>query len=155
MPTYLRLDGIKGPATVQGFEGQIEARSFSHTVARPLALATGGTHTQAGPPTLSEITLTKLTDASSVPLLRASLTGKPFAAARISFVRADSGAPFAYLTLDLANAWITSVATSSDRDLPVEQLTLAAERLTWSYDDPRDRDPAVTVGFDLSVGKVV
>ena len=155
MPIYLRLDGIKGQTTAQGFEGQIEVASFSHSVVRPLALATGSTGAQVGPPELSEITLTKVTDASSVPLLKAFFLGKPIATGRISFTRTDHENLIAYLSLDLANAWITSIATSSDEGLPVEQLSLAADRLTWSFDDPLDQNPAATVGFDLRLGKVV
>ena len=155
MPIYLRLDGIKGQATAQGFEGQIEVASFSHSVARPLAVATASTGTQVGPPTLSEITLTKLTDASSVPLLKAFFVGKPILTGRISFTRADRENLIAYLSLELANVWITSIATSSDEGLPVEQLSLAAERLTWSFDDPVDQNPAATVGFDLRLGRLV
>ena len=155
MPIYLRLDGIKGQTTAQGFEGQIEVSSFSHSVARPLALATGSTGAEVGPPALSEITLTKSTDASSAPLLKASLVGEPVATGRISFTRTDREVLFAYLWLDLANVWITSIATSSGGDLPVEQLTLHADRLTWSFDDPVDRDPPATVSFDLSLEKVL
>ncbi len=155
MPIYLRLDGIKGQTTAQGFEGQIEVSSFSHSVARPLALATGSTGAEVGRPALSEITLAKSTDASSVPLLKASLVGEPVATGRISFTRTDREVLFAYLWLDLANVWITSIATSSGGDLPVEQLTLHADRLTWSFEDPVDRDPPATVSFDLSVEKVL
>ena len=155
MPIYLRLDGIKGESTAQGFEGQIEAGSFSHSVARPLGLATGSTEAEVGPPTLSEITLTKTIDASSVPLLRAFLVGEPFGTGRISFTRTDREVLFAYLWLDLANVWITSIATSSGGDRPMEQLSLHVDRLTWSFDDRVDQDPPVTAGFDLRLGKLL
>ncbi len=155
MPIYLRLDGIKGDSTAQGFEGQVEALSFSHSVARPLGLATGSTGAEVGPPTLSEISLTKMVDVSSVPLLRASLVGEPFDTGRISFTRTDREVLVAYLWLDLANVWITSIATSSGGDRPMEQLTLHVDRLTWSFDDRDDQDPPVTAGFDLRLGKLL
>jgi type VI secretion system secreted protein Hcp len=144
MPIYLSLDQIQGDVTAAGFEGQIELMSFSHGLSHPQSTTDG----VSGKLSVAEITVTKTTDRASPRLIEAAITGTVFAKAKITFASSGEGKLVAYLEVDLSNARVTSVATSSGGDRPVEQLSLACEQIRWTFVDPGTRE-AVTFGWDL------
>ncbi len=143
MPIYLSLDQIQGDVTAEGYVGQIELMSFSHGLSLPQSTTTTG----AAKLSVTEITVTKATDRASVRLIEAAVMGKVFAKARIAFASTDQDRIVAYLEVDLTNARVTSVATSSGGDRPVEQLSLVCEQIRWTF-EPGARE-AVTFGWDL------
>jgi type VI secretion system secreted protein Hcp len=144
MPIYLSLDQIQGDVTAAGYEGQIELMSFSHGLSHPPSTTDG----VSGKLSVAEITVTKTTDRASPRLIEAAIIGRVFAKARITFASSGEGKLVAYLEVDLSNARVTSVATSSGGDRPVEQLSLACEQIRWTFVDPGTRE-AVTFGWDL------
>ena len=144
MPIYLSLDQIQGNVTAAGYEGQIELMSFSHGLSHPQS-ATDGV---SGKVSVAEITVTKTTDRASPRLIEAAVTGTVFAKAKISFASTDRDMLVAYLVVDLGNARVTSLATSSSGDRPGEQLSLACEQIRWTFVEPGARE-AVTFGWDL------
>jgi type VI secretion system secreted protein Hcp len=143
MPIYLSLDQIQGDVTAAGYEGQIELMSFSHGLSLPQSTTDG----VSGKLSVTEITVTKATDRASVRLIEAAVMGKVFAKARIAFASSDQDRFVAYLVVDLTNARVSSVATSSGGDRPVEQLSLVCEQIRWTF-EPGARE-AVTFGWDL------
>lgn len=149
MPIYLRLDHIQGEVTSQDYVGQIELLSYSHGLSYPLSTADGGQGT--GKPSVGDINVTKTTDRASAPLIAAALRAEVLGQAKITFARTDGGLVVAYLVIDLTNARVTSVATSSAGDRPTEQLSLVSERITWTY-KPGMKE-AVTFGYDLLSAK--
>jgi len=152
MPIYLSVDQIQGEVTALGFEGQIELASFSHGLSLPLA-TTDGRLDVTGRPSVAEINVTKATDRASVRLIEAALTAKVLAKAQITFTRTEQDRFVAYLVVDLTNARISSVATSSGGDRPMEQLSLACEQISWTY-EPEARE-AATFGYDLLNAKAL
>jgi type VI secretion system secreted protein Hcp len=150
MPIYLSLDQIQGDVTAEGYVGQIELMSFSHGLSHPQSTTDG----VSGKLSVAEITVAKTTDRASPRLIEATITGKVFDKAKISFARTDQDRFVAYLVVDLGNARVTSVATSSGGDRPVEQLSLACEQVRWSFVEPGARE-AVTFGWDLLNQKVL
>lgn len=147
MPIYLRLDQIQGDVTSQGYVGQIELLSFSHGLSYPTS--DGGL--DVGKASVAEINLTKTTDRASVPLIAAALKAQVLGHAQITFVRTHEAALTAYFVIDLTNARVASVTTSSDGDRPTEQLSLVSEQITWTY-GPKTKE-AATFGYDLSSAK--
>ena len=143
MPIYLSLDQIQGDVTAEGYVGQIELMSFSHGLSHPQSTTDG----VSGKLSVAEITVTKTTDRASPRLIEAAITGTVFAKAKISFASTDRDMLVAYLVVDLSNARVTSLATSSSGDRPGEQLSLACEQIRWTF-DPGTRE-AVTFGWDL------
>ena len=142
MPIYLRLDHIQGEVISQDYVGQIELFSFSHGLSYPPS-----TTDDVGKSSVGEINVTKTTDRASAPLIAAALTAEVLGQGKITFARTDGGLIVPYLVIDLTNARVTSVATSSDGDRPMEQLSLVSERITWTY-KPGTKE-AVTFGYDL------
>ena len=143
MPIYLSLDQIQGDVTAEGYVGQIELMSFSHGLSLPQSTTDG----VSGKLSVTEITVTKATDRASVRLIEGAVLGKVFAKARIAFASSDQDRFVAYLVVDLTNARVSSVATSSGGDRPVEQLSLVCEQIRWTF-EPGARE-AVTFGWDL------
>jgi type VI secretion system secreted protein Hcp len=144
MPIYLSLNQIQGNVTAAGYEGQIELMSFSHGLSHPQSTTDG----VSGKLDVAEITVTKTTDRASPRVIEAAITGTVFAKAKITFASTDQDRFVAYLEVDLGNARVTSVATSSGGDRPVEQLSLACEQVRWTFVEPGARE-AVTFGWDL------
>jgi type VI secretion system secreted protein Hcp len=144
MPIYLSLDQIQGDVTAEGYVGQIELMSFSHGLSHPQSTTDG----VSGKLSVAEINVTKTTDRASPRLIEATITGKVFDKAKISFASTDQDRFVAYLEVDLSNARVTSVATSSGGDRPVEQLSLACEQIRWTFVEPGARE-AGTFGWDL------
>jgi type VI secretion system secreted protein Hcp len=143
MPIYLSLDQIQGDVTAEGYVGQIELLSFSHGLSHPQSTTAGDT----GKLSVAEITVTKPTDRASVRLIEAAVMGKVFAKAQITYARTDEARLVAYFVVDLTNARVSSVATSSGGDRPMEQLSLAGEQIRWTF-QPRTEEE-VTFGWDL------
>ncbi len=143
MPIYLSLDQIQGNVTAAGYEGQIEIMSFSHGLSHPQSTTDG----VSGKVSVAEITVTKTTDRASPRLIEAAITGMVFAKAKVSFASTDQDKFVAYLEVDLSNARVTSLATSSSGDRPGEQLALACEQIRWTF-QPRTGEE-VTFGWDL------
>jgi type VI secretion system Hcp family effector len=143
MPIYLRLDQIQGEVTSENYVGQIELFSFSHGLSYPPSTTDGAS--------VGEINVTKTTDRASAPLIAAALAAEVLGQATITFARTDGALIVPYLVIDLTNARVTSLATSSDGDRPMEQLSLVSERITWTY-KPGTKE-AVTFGYDLPSAK--
>jgi type VI secretion system secreted protein Hcp len=142
MPIYLSLDQVQGDVTAEGYVGQIELLSFSHGLSLPQS-----TDGVSGKLSVAEITVTKPTDRASVRLIEAAVMGKVFAKAQITFASTDDARLVAYLVVNLTNARVSSVATSSGGDRPMEQLSLGCEQIRWTF-QPRTAEE-VTFGWDL------
>jgi type VI secretion system secreted protein Hcp len=143
MPIYLSLDKVQGDVIAEGYQGQIELTSFSHGLSLPQSTTTADT----GKLSVTEITVTKTTDRASVRLLEAAITGTVFAKAKITFAKHDEARVVAYLEVELTNVRVSSVATSSGGDRPMEQLSLVCEQIRWTF-APKTAE-AVTFGWDL------
>ena len=143
MPIYLSLDQVQGDVTAEGYVGQIELMSFSHSLSHPQSTTADDT----GKLSVAEITVTKPTDRASVRLIEAAVMGKAFAKVQITFASTDEARLVAYLVVDLTNARVSSVAISSGGDRPMEQLSLGCEQIRWTF-KPRTAEE-VTFGWDL------
>jgi type VI secretion system secreted protein Hcp len=148
MPIFLKLDAVKGEATVTGHIDEIELTSLAHGLSRPLSVSPEGV--TAGPPTVAEITVTKWYDRASLPLIQAALTNPEIGTARITFVKAGEK-PTDYLVLELLEAQVLSSTMSSDGDRPVEQVTFFSPRMKWTYQPPGMS--ATSFGYDVVGGK--
>ena len=69
MPIYMKIDGINGEVTAAGYEKWIDVGSLQFGVGRAISTPVGGgSKREAGHPSISEITLSKTFDNSSIEL---------------------------------------------------------------------------------------
>ena len=72
---YIKFEGIDGESQSEGHEKWSEIESFRFEVARPVG-GTTGISRESGKPALGDVTVVKLLDKSSVPLLNAACTSE-------------------------------------------------------------------------------
>src|SRR6185312_2565050 len=106
-----------------GHEKWIEVNSFQWGVGRGISSPTGGSSDrEASAPSVSEIVVTKPTDASSVALLTEALQGEG-QPVTIDFTKTDKGNLTTFLTYTLTNTMVSGLSLSSGGDRPQESVS--------------------------------
>src|SRR6185295_14966275 len=101
MAIYMKCAGIDGQVTAKGHEKWIELQSCQFGVGRGISSATGSdANREASAPSVSEIVVTKVTDATSPLFFQESLIGKG-KQITIEFVRTSADQLETYMTLTL------------------------------------------------------
>ncbi len=132
MPIYMKYDGIDGDVTATGHEKWIELQSCQLGINRHVSQPTGrGVDREASAPAVSEIVVTKMTDAASVNLFKASLFGEG-KTVKIDFCKTDKDKFEPYLQLELENTLVSSYSQSSGGDRPMESLSLNYTKITFN-----------------------
>jgi type VI secretion system secreted protein Hcp len=87
----------------------------------------------AGKANIQDISLTRVTDATTVELLKAVTTGSHFATAVVTATQADG----ATLVLELENVLVSAVSLggSGGENAKTENLTLNFAKVTWTHSD--------------------
>lgn len=158
MALYMKYGSIKGPVTTEGFKDWIELNSFQWGVGRAIGTAArGSTSREHSEPSLSEVTVTKLTDVASPKLFLDSVAGKLDNKVTIKFTTTTKGKVETFLTYDLENTGISGYSMSSGGDMPVESLSLNFTKIseTFSGMNPDISGSPETVGYDLTQMKTV
>jgi len=148
--TFLRLDGIKGESTSQGFEDQIDVSAFSWGMTNPAAPDGGGGGGGAGRASFQDLTVTKVVDAASPPLFAAAASGQHVPDAVLTVV--TSGAqPDAYLRYCLRDVTVASLKQEGSGEQPKETVTFRYARFAIAYgrQAPDGSRTFVTQGWDL------
>ena len=128
MPFYLRYGKIKGEVTEPAaYRGWIELHSFQWAVSRSVSSPTGTTSSREGSSSnVSEITVTKKYDSTSVLLYQEALTGEGVVA-YIDFVKDRD----VLLRYTLTGTMVTSYHLSGGGDKPTESLSLNFEKVGY------------------------
>lgn len=158
MALYMKYGSIKGPVTTDGFKDWIELNSFHWGVGRSIGTAArGSTSREHSEPSLSEVTVTKLTDVASPKLFLDSVAGKLDSKVTIKFTTTTKGKVETFLTYELENTGISGYSLSSGGDMPVESLSLNFTKIseTFSGMNPDISGSPETVGYDLTQMKTV
>ncbi len=135
---YLQVDSgaVKGEATAVGFEDQIVLDSFQLGANNPTSIGTGG-GAGSGKVTLSNFTVSKRTDTSSVPLFLACCKGTHFENAVVT-VRRAGGDQIKFLTYTFNVLFVEDINWSGGAgDEPVETLSFAYGSVEMGY-TPQD-----------------
>ncbi len=122
--TFADVDGIDGDSQTKGYEDQLEIRGVAFCV--DTALATSGSN--IGAVRVSDVTITKLLDSASAPLLQRATTGTHVATVTISVVGAGGAAPLQ--TLALEDVVVTSLHQRAHGSIATEVVGLHFQRLT-------------------------
>jgi type VI secretion system secreted protein Hcp len=124
MPIYMQYSGITGDAQNLTFHQQwIEINSFQFGVGRGISSPTGGSaDREASSPSVSEIVVTKKTDAASPSLFQHCLGGRRL---RVSIVFTNGTTPGGFRhKLDLKDALIAQIQPYPRRSGRGEKLTI-------------------------------
>jgi type VI secretion system secreted protein Hcp len=130
----MKYPSVDGESTTKGFEKQIELSSFQFGVGRGIANARGTSTRESSEASVSEITVSKLTDAASLKLLEQSLHGKLDNQVVITFTRTLSGGGVqAYLEFTLNGCGISGFSLASGGERPNETLSLNFDKFEFKY----------------------
>lgn len=160
MAIYIHYEGIKGNVTADGFKDHISAESIQFGVGRGISMEPGKlANREATRPSISEITLSKLTDASSILLFKEAVAGSAGKKVEIKFVQTGTDKLVEYMTYTLEDCLVSgySVSASSSGD-PMESISLSFAKILIVYTDFDKTNKSPTparAGYDLAKGKPV
>ncbi|MBR0647399.1 Hcp family type VI secretion system effector [Plastoroseomonas hellenica] len=152
MAIMLNYDGVQGESNIQGYEKWINLESFQFGIGRGIASAYGNSTRESSIVSVSEITVTKQTDGTTVKLMEEGLHGKLNKIVKVAFLRTGSGAAQEYLSFELNGCGVSGFSMSSGGDRPSESLSLNFDKYILKYNpigDDFSGSPA-TVGWDLA-----
>jgi type VI secretion system secreted protein Hcp len=132
MAIYMKIDGISGDATQGQHKDWIDIQSFSFGVGRGITTRTGrAQNRESSEPSLSDISITKELDSSSVLLCQEATVGKDGKTVKVDFCRTDKeGTP--YLQIILSEVLISGYSTSSGGDRTSESITLNYTKIEYN-----------------------
>jgi type VI secretion system secreted protein Hcp len=159
MAIYMKIDTIKGDVTAAGYTEWIAIHSLQFGVGRGISSQVGGAaKREASAPSISEVTITKSFDKSSIELFAWSLAGKS-KLVKIDLVQTGTKDQLnAYLKYELTNTLLSGYSLSSGGDLPTESISLNFTKITEKYTQYKDDNAVgqpVLKGYDLATAKVV
>lgn len=133
---YLQIEGIKGESSDAGHQGWIECKAVNWGAYQPKSAtssSSGGHTTERG--TLSDITITKLSDLATPLLLQSCIAGRTLAKAKLEFQRSDGqGTPIKYFEITMENVIISQVSPAiHEGELLMETLCLKFAKVKWTY----------------------
>ena len=158
MALYMKYGSIKGPVTTEGFKDWVECKSFQWGIGRAIGTAARGSYSREhSEPTISEITVTKLTDVASPKLMLDAVAGKLDSKVEIKFTTTTKGKVETFLTYKLENAGISHYSMHSGGDMPIESLSLNFTKITKTFTgmEPGITGSPETVGYDLTQMKTI
>jgi type VI secretion system secreted protein Hcp len=132
----------------------ISLMSVQMGVGRSIGLSGGTVSTSS--PSLSEITISKLTDSTTPSLFVLCCGGTATVSQPINSVTIDfrkSGTSQVFYRLQLQNVYISGASTSGGSDVPSESLSLFYTRISWSYvvfDQTGKTQSTVTKRWDVT-----
>jgi type VI secretion system Hcp family effector len=134
MPAYLKIGDIKGEATDQDHEEWIAIDNISNGVSRTIPVGAKDAGRARGDTILSDISIQRSTDKSSVKLEEACASGKFFTEAEIHLCSTIKDKQQPYLEMKIKDVIISSFSfAGSASGVPSESLTLAFTGVEWKY----------------------
>jgi type VI secretion system secreted protein Hcp len=124
MPIYMKYDKIAGDVTAKGHEKWISIQSFQWGVGRGVSTPTGAAkNRESSAPSISEVTVSKTQDVSTIPLLTEFYQGHG-KEVKFDFCSTEKNELRTYMTYTLTDVMISGYSTSSGGDRPSESLSL-------------------------------
>jgi type VI secretion system secreted protein Hcp len=160
MPIYMNYNSlaIKGDVTEKNHTNWIELNSFQWGLGRGISSPTGASaDRESSAPSISEITVTRMQDAATVPLVNEALQGEGQTVI-IDFCKTDKGDLEVYLEYTLTNCMISGYSISSGGDRPTESISLNFTKIevknTPMVGSGANASP-LTVTYDLTTAAIV
>lgn len=133
---YMKMDGVtpKNDKPAKGHEGQIVLTSIYSGINTPVAgtLIVG---TRTGKLVLSDTSVTKLLDSTSVRLRELAVKGSVVKTVEVTYCKSVREKEQCYYTLTLKDVVISNIdhGMSTGEDDPTESITLNAQSAAWKY----------------------
>ncbi len=153
---YLKLDGVEGEATREGYEKQIPLLSFNWGAMNPSSPI--GSGAGSGKVSISGFQVNKFTDKSSAPMFQACCSGKHFPKATITVLKAGGDTALDYLRYDLGEVFIDSInwSGSEGMDVPSENVSFTFGKVEVNYTEQKadgSKGGTIVAGWDLKGAK--
>ena len=138
MAIFMKCTNIQGESTTEGFKDWTEILSFQFGVGRAIASANGTSTRESSLANLSEVSITKAADATSVKYFQQALCGKLDHVVEIRMVRVGAGAPQTFMGYKLEGVGVSSHSVSASGgpgvdSRPTESITLNFDKITMEY----------------------
>jgi type VI secretion system secreted protein Hcp len=129
---FLKLAGIAGESQDAQHKGEIDILGWSWGIAE--AQGAAGSGVAAAKPNFHQVSVQKLLDLSSAPLLAAVAKGSRIATGTLTIVRTGA-APETFLVLNMKDIAIASVnmAESQTQNRPTETIALTFGQIDFEY----------------------
>lgn len=156
MAIYVKYDGIDGDATHKGHEKWFDVGSLQFGVGRGISTPTGSAaNRESSQASVSEVTITRMLDASSPKIFTEAATGKTGKKVVIDLV--TTGDPGdTYMTYTLTNTLISGYSVSTGGDRPSESISLNFTKMEHKFipfdEDNNPKSPIIS-SYDLATGK--
>jgi type VI secretion system secreted protein Hcp len=128
VPIYLKYGRIEGGVTASGLKGWIALESFQWGVAGTPSAAGGPPHLN-----VSDITIGKVEDKASVPLLAELVLGRPTNGVMVKFYKTFKSFQKLYLQFSLDNTLVSSYSLNAEggsgNAQPSESLNLSFTKM--------------------------
>jgi type VI secretion system secreted protein Hcp len=156
MPILVKYPDVKGESKLTGFADHFEVSSFQFGVGRGISSAYGTSTREGSVVSVSEITMTKTSDGTTIKLFEEALHGELDNKVEIKFVRTGKGnTPVVYFSIELEGCGVSGFSMSSGGDRPTESLSLNFDKVKLGYSpvgDDLDGKP-VYYSWDLATAK--
>jgi type VI secretion system secreted protein Hcp len=155
MSIFVKYGTIKGDATHQEHKEWIAVDSLQWGVGRSISTSPGNTQDrEASEPSISEVTVTKAMDGSSIYLFKEACTGNKGQDCLVHVVQ--TGAPGrTVLEYKLSDTLVSSYSASSGGDAPTESVSFNFTKIEYkyiTYDAAGSPKPA-TAFYDMATTK--
>jgi len=159
MSIYLKIPGINGNVTAEGFQNTIECATFSHGASRAIHTQTGrAQNREYHHPSFHDVLITKSLDKASPLLFQHFCEGKTIPQLEIHQTQSANNT-VTYLKYVLHNVMISSRSIASQQGTdPIESIQFNYTKIEETY-TPRDSSnqltSPVTSGYDLEQAAVM
>jgi len=158
MSIYVQIDGIKGKVTASGHEDWIDAGSLQWGVGRAISSSVGtSADREASKPSISEVSITKLMDASSPGIFTEACVGKS-KTVKIHLCTTGTDSIDTYMEYELEDCMVSGYSVSSGGDRPSESISFSFTKMMMKfipYDDAGKAQSPLPAGYDMALGKKV
>lgn len=158
MAIYMQFDGgrIKGNATHGAHKEWMDLHSFQFGVGRGISTPTGATgNRDASHPSISEVVVSRTTDAASPKLFEEACVGQKGVPVVIHFVTTGNPGE-TYLEITLTNTLISGLSTTTGGDRPTESISLNFTKIEYKYIPNKEDNTAgspVSITYDTATAK--
>jgi type VI secretion system secreted protein Hcp len=136
---FLKIEGLTGESTREGFKGQTELESFRWGASNTTSMGSTGPGGGVGKAKLESFACDKATDLTSPVLFQACCSGKHFPSATVTLRKAGGESPVNYLVYHFEKVFVNNITWSGSGDsLPTESVELSFGKVTITYTGQSD-----------------
>ena len=141
---FINFTDVEGESTDLNHDKWIEILSWNHSFSQPASALRDSSGSTVERANHSDFSFTKCIDVATDDILKAIWSGKQFDTVDMECFRADGeNLPVKYLMVNMEKVIISNYSISGGGgDLPMENLSLAYGKVTYTYIDQKKEDAA-------------